>query len=128
MKKGFTLVELMAVIVILCIILLMSVPAISNTLKKQEDQEYTRFVESLCLGTKAYMRHHADEYESFFDKNVTKKDVCAKNVYNEGYVSQELLNPSTSDKTAAKNEINSAKIEVGYSGDKIVCKYYKNGC
>ena len=94
MKKGFTLVELMGIIVILCIILLMSVPAISNTLKTQEDQEYKRFEESLCIGTKAYMRHNASKYESFFD-NKGRTTVCAKEVYKSGYVSSELTNPKT---------------------------------
>ena len=110
MKKGFTLVELMGVIVVLCILILMSVPAINNTLKKQEEKEYNQFLESVCLGTKAYMRHNADKYETFFENKGTTT-VCIKDVYDGGYLSKELANPDT-------NRVErTAKITVHYNAD-----------
>ena len=123
MKKGFTLVELMGVIVILSILLLMSVPAINNTIKKQEDKEYKSFENTLCSGTKAYMRHKASEYKSFFtDHHETK--ICIMEVYDSGYLSDNLTNPYTDSIDLA------GQITMTYKNDKIECSYQSqvNAC
>jgi prepilin-type N-terminal cleavage/methylation domain-containing protein len=125
MKKGFTLVELMGVIVILCILLLMSVPAINNTVKNQEDREQKDFENSLCMGTKAYMRHHAEDYKDFFNKTTRTADACAKDVYKEGYVSDGLVNPSKN----SNLDGSSMKVHVSYNANGIiVCNVQETGC
>ena len=54
MKKGFTLVELLGVISIMAVILLLSVPAVTNILKKATESEYYSFEENVFLATEAY--------------------------------------------------------------------------
>lgn len=120
-KKGFTLVELMAVIVILSIFALMAVPTITNTLKKQEEKAFDSYVETICMGTKTYMRHNATTYQTFFD-NKASTTVCLKDVVDNGYLTDNLKNPNTE-----KYDSN-AKIYIKYDGDKIVCDYSETGC
>ena len=47
MKKGFTLVELLAILVILGVITLVAVPSIITSNKKSKDQEYEKFKSEL---------------------------------------------------------------------------------
>lgn len=47
MKKGFTLVEILAVIVILGVIMLIAYPAIDNTIKESREKAYLENVNSI---------------------------------------------------------------------------------
>ena len=58
MKKGFTLVELLAVVTIMGVILLISVPNITKQLKKTNSNRYSEFVEDLFLATESYLVEH----------------------------------------------------------------------
>ena len=49
MKKGFTLVELLGVFSIMGIILVLSIPAVTNMLKKTTESEYYSFEENIFL-------------------------------------------------------------------------------
>lgn|SRR5574344_524729 len=53
MKKGFTLVELLAVLVILSLIALISIPAISKIIKRQEKNTFNINVESIVKVAKS---------------------------------------------------------------------------
>ena len=43
-KKGFTLVEMLVIIIFITLVALMAVPAITNSLKKGEDNKYQLFL------------------------------------------------------------------------------------
>lgn len=47
MKKGFTLVEMLSVIVILAVITLIAFPAIDNTLKESREKAYQQNIENI---------------------------------------------------------------------------------
>ena len=53
-NKGFTLVEIIGVITIIAIILVFAVPAVVGILKKNDVNEYDRFIKDLCLSTETY--------------------------------------------------------------------------
>ncbi len=55
-NKGFTLVEIIAVIVIMGILLLIVVPATSNLMRSNEEQEYVTYYEILEKGLEKYGR------------------------------------------------------------------------
>lgn len=72
MKKGFTVVELLASIAIMALIIIISVPAyegISNTIKQNS---YNSKISMLTKSTAAYVnKYHKDKVF-----NGTKRDVC----------------------------------------------------
>lgn len=53
-KKGFTLIELLAVIVILGILLSISIVAVNNIRKKQEEENEKNVLSSILTGAKNY--------------------------------------------------------------------------
>src|SRR5574344_669866 len=53
-KKGFTLVELLAVITVICIIALVSFPSLTKTIKNNQDDAYNLKVNDIILASKAY--------------------------------------------------------------------------
>ena len=57
-KKGFTLIELLAVIVILGILLSISIVAVNNIRKKQEEENYVNVLSSILTGAKNYIADH----------------------------------------------------------------------
>lgn len=61
-KNAFTLIELMAIIVILGLIILISIPSLTNTIKNTEEKRYNDFLETLYMGTEDYLQLHQDEY------------------------------------------------------------------
>lgn len=60
--KGFTIIELLAVIVILVAIFLVSFPSLLNTTKMSNEQQYNTMVENLCMAGESYIYGHMDEY------------------------------------------------------------------
>lgn len=60
-KKGFTLVELLIVIVILGIITGISIPLIRNIREKNQNKEYSNYIESMEYSAKLYMDSHKED-------------------------------------------------------------------
>lgn len=60
--KGFTLIELIAVILILSLIFLVSFPSILNMNKADVEKQYNDMVESLCMAGKSYIYSNMDNY------------------------------------------------------------------
>lgn len=61
-NKAFTLVELMGILLVLSLILLIAVPAISNTLRKSEQKQYDEFLNDLNLATETYIELNRNHY------------------------------------------------------------------
>ena len=79
-KKGFTMVELLAVIVILGIIMLMGIPAVNRYTQKGRDSYYENQKRNLISATKSYMDNTSlrpervgDFYDVSLDELINKK-------------------------------------------------------
>lgn len=102
-KKGFTLVELLGVFSITALILLITVPSVTSTLRKSKESQYQSFLDDIFLATEAYIGvNHADFYElktvggkayislqklmaSNYLKSTVKDPKTGKKIYNEAY-------------------------------------------
>ncbi len=112
MKDGFTLVEMMAIIVILGIIALVSIPAINSMLEKQTDEAYNNFLNELNLITENYVT-----VESNINNTLnTNGEVCVtvSDLKKEGYISEEIINPKTDENILDENVIK-VKKDVDYN-------------
>lgn len=64
-KKGFTLVELIGIIIVLGLLVIIGVPSLLKTLKKSETNEYDVFKKNLYLSAEAYLASNIDNISNF---------------------------------------------------------------
>ena len=61
MKKGFTLVELLAVITLLAVIGLIAIPVVNRTINSSKEKAYSAQVEEIENAAKSWAAEHLDE-------------------------------------------------------------------
>ncbi len=80
MRKGFTLVELLAVIVILAIILAIAIPSISNIISNSEEQAYESQKKFIIDAAKKYVMLNGNlTYENYV-ATITLSDIKNENI------------------------------------------------
>lgn len=92
MKKGFTLVELVAVIIILGVLGLIAVVTISNTIKTNEENAYNLQINYIKEGAKNWAGKHVFELP---DKEGEYLILTLLQLKQEGCVDDEIKNPKT---------------------------------
>ena len=90
MKRGFTLIELMAVITILAILSLIIVPIIDKNIKKSKEQMYKIQIENIRL---AGMNYYSDNI-NLKPKNNETTEISLMSLISEDYIG-EVKNPKT---------------------------------
>lgn len=120
-KKGFTLVELLGVFVILSIIVLVTFPYATGLLKNTKDSEYERFEKNLFLATEAYIESNSEIY-SQFSENGTIDYISISDLIENQFLSKKMTNPKT------KTEINeNGCIKVTKNNDELNYEYISEG-
>ena len=76
MKRGFTLVELLAVIVVLAIILVIAVPKINNEIKLSKEKTFINSAKSVVR----QLEYMNIEEESFDEKSLNEIDIELSNI------------------------------------------------
>lgn len=61
-EKGFTLIEMLAVFIIISIIMVVALPAITKNLKGNSKKEYTEFIKTVELATEVYVEDNREMY------------------------------------------------------------------
>ena len=140
-RKGFTLIELIAVIVILGIILVVSAPSISNVYKESKLKSEEIFVERLSQSIDSYIKLNSDEIaftsdgaankeeeRSTYQVNIWKAAITVQNVIDDKLISEEdYVNPGNKETKCTVN----AEIEVYKYSDYVYCHKIKKdslGC
>lgn len=101
-NKGFTLIEITAVVLILGVIFLISFPTLSNILKKSEKDQTDVDNQNIIMAAKTYINLHKDNYD--FSEGVNQV------VYLNDLVEEDLLdNNNYSDSMAVVCEIQNKK-------------------
>ena len=91
MKKGFTLVELLAVLVILGVITLVAVPSVITTNQKSVENEYNEFKKTVENAAEIYMETHIDQKPGVGET----KSISVKVLKDAGFINSNLTNPKT---------------------------------
>lgn len=119
MKKGFTLVEVLAVIVILGLLVVIISPVVNNLLGDSEDALYDKQVDSIVKATKKYMIEHSE----LLPENSDSKAIYINDLINKGVIDKDkVINPKT------KEEMNGCVV-VSYNHEFNQYEYnYKDSC
>lgn len=112
MKKGFTIVELIAVIVILGVTALIATPIVNNSIRKSKEKAYDEQIKRLTEATKEYVMEY--KYASILKD---KFKVSIKELKEGNYIEDvDIINPLT-------NEVLVGYIQVEYSNNKYNYHY-----
>lgn len=118
-KKGFTLVEILGVIILLGIIALIIVPAVDTTIKQAKQKAYDKQVASLLNSLKNWN----SDNKSLFKDNQTVT-LTLQDLKEEGYVDFDIRNPKTSKCISNNLEFQVEKVNKKYNytiiGGKII--------
>lgn len=99
MKRGFTLIELMAVIVILGIISVIVVPAVDRFIRSSQYAAYDVQIDYIEDAAKNWA---ADNYNRIPDNNNESITIYLSQLKSEGYILENITNPLT--KVAFSND------------------------
>ena len=85
-RRGFTLTELLAVIVILGIVSLISIPIISNLSSSFQKRQYTNYLDSVVASTKLYNDSYGEDLFGHKEQGcayVSYQQLVEKNLLND---------------------------------------------
>ena len=103
-SKGFTLVELIATIIILGIIASIIIINVTSISKKSTDNEYQAFRENVLSSAQAYSAKESDVFSSLFvDRSFVYFTVG--DLIDNGYLRDDLINPYTKEKIDPNGKI-----------------------
>lgn len=94
MKKGFTMIELLAVFTLLGIIILITLPKMTATLKKSDKSSYDNFIKTIELATEAYVA------DNVTIKKGETKNIALSTIIDSGYLKSNLKNPKDNKKVS----------------------------
>lgn len=122
-KRGFTLIEMIAIITLLALIILVALPSMTKTLKRNEQKKYDNYINDLKLVSESYL------VEQLQKNNIIFKDDIAYftlgDIIDAGYVTETIINPDNNKKISRDTRIKVTKnIDSTYSFD--VQEYYNN--
>lgn len=96
-KNGFTLIELIGIIVILGVLVAIGVPSLLKTLNNNKNKEYETFEKNLFLATESYIQNHQDSFDSLAEANGSAI-VSIDALINSGLIKRSMINPKTGEK------------------------------
>ena len=92
--KGFTLAELLAVLVVLSLISMIAIPAVSQTIQKYKNQVCVLQLGYVLEDAKAWA---ADNMEKLPTDDNNYYDVYITDLITYGYIGEDLVNPKTNE-------------------------------
>lgn len=93
-NKAFTLVELIAVITILAVILLVSLPSLLGTIEKTGEKRYQEFLDNLYMMTENYITTHSDQFSDLLEEG-KQVEISIRELRDAEYFRTNPVNPET---------------------------------
>lgn len=130
-RKGFTLVELIGVIVILGVVAVFTVPALTKTLKESAEKSYNEYVKNIKIAAENYFHSETDgtidgkyiiSVGTLIEKGYLKREVNPK-TNEETPDSATVIITKNEDKTENYQFVESDVTENGYVKDGLVLHY-----
>lgn len=94
--KGFTLIEVLGVFTVLAIIMMISLPMITKTLKNNDTSKYDEFKESVAMAAETYYENNRELYESSMTGTGSKISITVGTLKSEGLISDIPTKPNGS--------------------------------
>lgn len=91
-KSGFTLIELIGIIVIISLILLVAVPSINSVIEQGEENKKQEALNNIYMATENYLMANYDEYSSL-DNIGASEYIYVMDLINQQYMDIDELNP-----------------------------------
>lgn len=125
-KRGFTLVELLATIVLLSIISVISYVSISSVIKKNKVNNCRNLIKSIEGASREYVSDNRYNFTNRDDKVITAEDLFRRN-----YLKNEIMDPFTNEKVNSENVKIIISLKSDYTMEKIQIKgydFFENNC
>lgn len=119
-NKGFTLIELVAIVLVIAAIFLVSFPNLLNMSKADEEKKYDNMVENLCLAGESYIYANVDDFQQLSIVNSTI-EISIEELIIYGNVDSDLKNPNTNESVE-----NDTLIFRVLSDNTLDCNYKEN--
>ncbi len=121
MKRGFTLVELLGIIVLLGVIILVAVPSLIESNRVAKTNETADFNETISTACESYVEIHSADSSlaPLYAATPSSVSINVSQLVSEGYLQGSLVNPSTDTKISDEN----GTVTIKMSNKKITCSY-----
>lgn len=113
-RKGFTLIELVAVVTFVAIIGIVVAINITNQVKKQEEKNYDRYLEIITSATELYVEQHRNRYVTL-DKEGSSIYISISELISANMIDETLTNPKTNNYVSK-----SGRVKVTVRSDKTL--------
>ena len=101
-RNGFTLVELLTVIILLGVLIVIIIPTIDSALKKSSDKIYENQISSIITATKNWASKNPSQLPK---KDETFIIVTLRQLKDDGFIDEDITNPKTKKKFLDTTEI-----------------------
>ena len=110
-KNAFTLVELIAVIVLLCIIVLISFPALTNVIKGGEEKNKEEALNTIYMAAENYLMANYEKY--FINNTGDTAYIYITDLINNNYLNADTINPNNDSSFSSKDVVKITRNEDG---------------
>ena len=120
-KNGFTLIEMLCVIIIVSVIALILIPVVSKTVDEGKKQVYNNLIDKMISATSDWMIKNTDLLPS----DGESISITLGMLQSEGYISTDLKNPNTDKLFPADMVINISYVKSNRNNPKLTNGKYK---
>ncbi len=111
-KNGFTMVELLGIITIIGVLLIMTVPSLTSTLKNSTQKEYDDFIDNLLIAAETYVESNRDSYKSL-DSPGGRALISIQTLIDNDLIDKVVIDPKTDEEIPTYYTITAVKEEDG---------------
>ncbi len=115
-NKGFTLAELLGVIIILGVIALITIVTVTNTMKENKEDLYEIQINNIIVGAKTWASSHVFELPDQDGESIT---LTLAELKQSGFVENDITNPKTNELFSNDLKVKITKVDNNYKYEVI---------